>query len=154
MCVPKPALPTTARLTNKTSCDEILRNKATIFVILINQNVHASFERRVDWVCVHYHCFGRWLTPQRRVTNLRPLDTQDNPFWYMFKVQCTSCREIHGNFVGVNRFVSCSQTRCCIDANTWSQETNDISGSRGEANFVWKCKNCKVRQALLVVPQI
>lgn len=21
---------------------------------------------------------------------------------------------------------------------------NDISGSRGEANFVWKCKNCKV----------
>lgn len=22
-------------------------------------------------------------------------------------------------------------------------ETNDLSGSRGEANFVWKCKNCK-----------
>lgn len=21
---------------------------------------------------------------------------------------------------------------------------NDMSGSRGEANFVWKCKNCKV----------
>jgi Eukaryotic protein of unknown function (DUF866) len=20
---------------------------------------------------------------------------------------------------------------------------NDLSGSRGEANFVWKCKNCK-----------
>lgn len=41
-----------------------------------------------------------------RVTNLRPDDTQDNPFWYMFKVQCTSCRETHDNYVGVNRFVS------------------------------------------------
>jgi hypothetical protein len=23
-------------------------------------------------------------------------------------------------------------------------EQNEISGSKGEANFVWKCKNCKV----------
>ncbi|KAF7542650.1 hypothetical protein G7Z17_g11393 [Cylindrodendrum hubeiense] len=38
------------------------------------------------------------------VTNLRPDDTQDNPFWYMFKVQCTSCRETHANYIGVNRF--------------------------------------------------
>ncbi|KAJ6781624.1 hypothetical protein PWT90_04426 [Aphanocladium album] len=52
------------------------------------------------------------------VTNLRPLDTEENPFWYMFKVQCTSCREIHNNYVGVNRF-----------------EMNEMSGSRGEANF-------------------
>ncbi|GFP58331.1 hypothetical protein ACSS6W_005537 [Trichoderma asperelloides] len=60
------------------------------------------------------------------VTNLRPDDSQDNPFWYMFKVQCTSCRETHDNYVGVNRF-----------------ELNEMSGSRGEANFVWRCKNCK-----------
>ncbi|KAI5458043.1 hypothetical protein BGZ63DRAFT_363547 [Mariannaea sp. PMI_226] len=60
------------------------------------------------------------------VTNLRPNDTEENPFWYTFKVQCTSCRETHGNYVGVSRF-----------------ETNEMSGSRGEANFVWKCKNCK-----------
>ncbi|KAL6855303.1 hypothetical protein ACO1O0_006444 [Amphichorda felina] len=60
------------------------------------------------------------------VTNLRPDDSEANPFWYMFKVQCTSCRETHANYVGVNRF-----------------EMNDMSGSRGEANFVWKCKNCK-----------
>ncbi|KAK2589436.1 hypothetical protein QQS21_012887 [Conoideocrella luteorostrata] len=60
------------------------------------------------------------------VTNLRPDDTESNPFWYMFKVQCTSCRETHDNYVGVNRF-----------------ETNEMSGSRGEANFVWRCKNCK-----------
>ena len=24
------------------------------------------------------------------------------------------------------------------------QESNDLSGSRGEANFVWRCKSCKV----------
>ncbi|CAM1509944.1 Fc.00g002790.m01.CDS01 [Cosmosporella sp. VM-42] len=60
------------------------------------------------------------------VTNLRPDDTQDNPFWYMFRVQCTSCRETNPSYVGLNRF-----------------EMNEMSGSRGEANFVWKCKNCK-----------
>lgn len=26
------------------------------------------------------------------------------------------------------------------------QEMNEQSGSRGEANFVWKCKNCKVHR--------
>lgn len=41
-----------------------------------------------------------------RVTELRPDDTQENPFWYTFKVQCTSCREIHPNDVNVSRFVS------------------------------------------------
>ncbi|TAQ89353.1 hypothetical protein B7494_g2316 [Chlorociboria aeruginascens] len=66
------------------------------------------------------------LTKVGRVTELRPDDTADNPFWYIFKVQCTSCREIHPNFVNVSRF-----------------EANDMSGSRGEANFVWKCKSCK-----------
>ncbi|KAJ9165093.1 DUF866-domain-containing protein [Coniochaeta hoffmannii] len=60
------------------------------------------------------------------VTNLRPKDTQDTPFWYTFKVQCTSCRETHPKPVAVSRF-----------------ENNDMSGSRGEANFVWRCKNCK-----------
>ncbi|ROT43470.1 DUF866 domain-containing protein [Sodiomyces alkalinus F11] len=60
------------------------------------------------------------------VTNLRPKDTEDAPFWYIFKVQCTSCRETHPNTVGVNRF-----------------DMNEMSGSRGQANFVWKCKNCK-----------
>ncbi|KAF2639818.1 DUF866-domain-containing protein [Massarina eburnea CBS 473.64] len=60
------------------------------------------------------------------VTDLRPLDTEDSPFHYTFKVQCTSCRETHPNFVTTTRF-----------------ETNQMSGSRGEANFVWKCKNCK-----------
>ncbi|KAF2255499.1 DUF866-domain-containing protein [Trematosphaeria pertusa] len=60
------------------------------------------------------------------VTGLRPLDTDDSPFHYTFKVQCTSCRETHPNYVTMTRF-----------------EMHDVSGSRGEANFVWKCKNCK-----------
>ncbi|KAL2147014.1 hypothetical protein VTI28DRAFT_1310 [Corynascus sepedonium] len=60
------------------------------------------------------------------VTNLRPRDTQESNFFYTFKVQCTSCREVHPKPIAVNRF-----------------ETNEMSGSRGEANFVWRCKNCK-----------
>ena len=39
------------------------------------------------------------------VTELLPQDTADTPFWYTFKVQCTSCRETHPNFVSVSRFV-------------------------------------------------
>ncbi|KAI0007527.1 DUF866-domain-containing protein [Xylariaceae sp. FL0662B] len=60
------------------------------------------------------------------VTNLRPKDSAESPFWYTFTVQCTSCRETHANPIAVSRF-----------------ETSELSGSRGEANFVWKCKNCK-----------
>ena len=40
------------------------------------------------------------------VTNLRPKDTEETPFWYTFKVQCTSCRETHAKEVAVSRFVS------------------------------------------------
>ncbi|KAF1810352.1 DUF866-domain-containing protein [Eremomyces bilateralis CBS 781.70] len=60
------------------------------------------------------------------VTDLVPDDTSDKPFYYTFKVQCTSCREVHPNWVTISRF-----------------EQNEISGSRGEANFVWKCTLCK-----------
>ncbi|KAF2088940.1 DUF866-domain-containing protein [Saccharata proteae CBS 121410] len=60
------------------------------------------------------------------VTDLRPVDTEQDPFYYTFKVQCTSCRETHPNWVSVSRF-----------------ENNEVSGSRGEANFVWRCKLCK-----------
>jgi Eukaryotic protein of unknown function (DUF866) len=41
-----------------------------------------------------------------RVTDLRPDDTAENNFWYTFKVQCGSCREVHPNYVNVSRFVS------------------------------------------------
>ncbi|KAF2267113.1 hypothetical protein CC78DRAFT_104705 [Lojkania enalia] len=60
------------------------------------------------------------------VTDLRPNDTAESPFYYTFRVQCTSCRETHPNFVSLSRF-----------------ETHEMSGSRGDANFVWRCKNCK-----------
>ena len=39
------------------------------------------------------------------VTALLPVDTQESPFLYTFRVQCTSCREIHPNLVSVSRFV-------------------------------------------------
>ncbi|CZT51271.1 probable DUF866 domain protein [Rhynchosporium secalis] len=44
------------------------------------------------------------------VTDLRPDDTPENAFWYTFKVQCTSCREVHPNFVNVSRFRESSAT--------------------------------------------
>ena len=60
------------------------------------------------------------------VTELRPSDTADTPFFYTFRVQCTSCRETHPNDVSFSRF-----------------DQTEVSGSKGEANFVWRCKNCK-----------
>ncbi|KAI0136970.1 DUF866 domain protein [Xylariales sp. AK1849] len=76
------------------------------------------------------------------LTNLRPKDTEESPFWYTFTVQCTSCRETHANSVGVSRFVSSMGHR----DSPWLiivKDINEINGSRGEANFVWKCRNCK-----------
>ncbi|KAJ5713516.1 uncharacterized protein N7483_010697 [Penicillium malachiteum] len=69
------------------------------------------------------------------VTSLRPTDTEENPYFYTFKVQCSSCRETHPNWVSFNRF-----------------EQHEIPGSRGEANFVWKCRLCtKTHSASITV---
>ena len=43
------------------------------------------------------------------VTGLIPTDTPDAPYYYTFKVQCTSCRETHANWVGVSRHVGISR---------------------------------------------
>ncbi|KAJ5101987.1 DUF866 domain protein [Penicillium alfredii] len=59
------------------------------------------------------------------VTALQPTDTPENPYFYTFRVQCNSCHEVHPNWVSFNRF-----------------EQHEIPGSRGEANFVWKCRLC------------
>lgn len=40
------------------------------------------------------------------VNELVPDDSAEKNFWYTFKVQCVSCREIHPNFININRFVS------------------------------------------------
>jgi hypothetical protein len=47
-----------------------------------------------------------FLTFQNSVTDLQPSDTEENPYFYTFKVQCSSCRETHPNWVSFNRFVS------------------------------------------------
>ncbi len=33
-----------------------------------------------------------------------------------------------------------------------TKDANEMSGSRGEANFVWKCKNCKVCETHIKTP--
>lgn len=70
-----------------------------------------------------------------RVTNLRPLDTEENPFWFMFKVQCTSCRETHSNHIGVNRFVSISPTNLSIGSLT----------SLGNERYQWQPRRGQLR---------
>ncbi|SCV72382.1 BQ2448_3919 [Microbotryum intermedium] len=52
-----------------------------------------------------------------------------------FRVQCGSCREEHPNWIG-------------IDAT----ESREISGSRGEANFVWRCTMCKREHTISKFP--
>ncbi|WEW57383.1 hypothetical protein PRK78_002850 [Emydomyces testavorans] len=61
------------------------------------------------------------------VTDLQPTDTETSPYHYSFKVQCTSCREVHPKL-----------------------EKHELHGSRGEANFVWKCGFCKRENSALV----
>ncbi|KAK9446796.1 uncharacterized protein V1518DRAFT_423079 [Limtongia smithiae] len=60
------------------------------------------------------------------VTDLHPVDSADTPYTYSFTVQCTSCREIHPN---------------AVEVTAW--ESHELSGSRGEANFVWRCRACR-----------
>ena len=86
-----------------------------------------------------------------RVNQLRPQDTEDDPYFYTFKVQCTSCREVHPNWISFTRFVRLHlpPTSPLIlgaekDTDKLVQEQHEIPGSRGEANFVWRCKLCQV----------
>ncbi|CUM67739.1 uncharacterized protein PRCAT00005444001 [Priceomyces carsonii] len=60
------------------------------------------------------------------VTDLQPVDTTSDPFEYTFKIQCISCREVHDKPITVNRF-----------------DHQGITGSRGEASFVFRCRQCK-----------
>ncbi|RKF54638.1 UPF0587 protein C2D10.03c [Golovinomyces cichoracearum] len=69
-----------------------------------------------------------------RVTNLRPHDTVENPFWYTFSVQCSSCRQVHPKKLNISRF-----------------ESNAIKGSRGDANLIWKCKSCKREASATII---
>lgn len=60
------------------------------------------------------------------VTDLEPVDTPENVFEYTFRVECTKCRTIHPKPIGINQY-----------------EQHEITGSKGEASFVFRCKECK-----------
>lgn len=67
------------------------------------------------------------------VTDLQPVDTPESPYEYTFTIECTKCRETHDKPVTINRF-----------------EQHEITGSRGEASFVFRCKNCKSEHSALI----
>jgi hypothetical protein len=39
------------------------------------------------------------------VTNLSPVDTPTDPYFYTFKVICGSCREVNDNWISISRQV-------------------------------------------------
>ncbi|KAI5286578.1 hypothetical protein KEM54_006670, partial [Ascosphaera aggregata] len=48
------------------------------------------------------------------ITNLRPKDSEESPYYYTFRVQCTSCRAEHPNAVSFNRYKT--HTASILDA--------------------------------------
>lgn len=57
------------------------------------------------------------------VTNLKPLDSEEEPFEYKFEIECTRCRTIHDKPVEIN----------CYDEAEFNGQTS---------NFLYKCKEC------------
>jgi len=39
------------------------------------------------------------------VTNLTPVDTLENPYFYTFKVVCNSCHEVNDSWITISRQV-------------------------------------------------
>ncbi|WPK24177.1 hypothetical protein PUMCH_001440 [Australozyma saopauloensis] len=68
------------------------------------------------------------------LNNVQPLDNAESPYEYIFIIECTKCREEHNKPVSINRF-----------------EQHEISGSRGEASFVFRCKACKSEHSALIL---
>ncbi|KAG1757667.1 hypothetical protein EDB19DRAFT_55041 [Suillus lakei] len=66
------------------------------------------------------------LEIRAELENVTDLAPSGDDFEYFFKVLCNSCHEEHTKYVTLNR-----------------SEKRDISGSRGSANFVWRCGDCK-----------
>lgn len=62
----------------------------------------------------------------KNVTGLQPVDTMAYPFDYKFIVKCTGCKTEHNNPVEMNRF-----------------DKFEITGFRREANFLFKCRECR-----------
>lgn len=59
------------------------------------------------------------------IKRIYPQDTEDAMAEYIFDIVCTNCREQHSSSVAINRF-----------------EKHQVSGSKGEASFLIKCKFC------------
>ncbi|KAJ3070949.1 hypothetical protein HDU98_006021 [Podochytrium sp. JEL0797] len=57
------------------------------------------------------------------LTNLRP---SGKDYEWTFRVKCTTCHEDHAGWISFN-----------------SIEEHEIPNSRGEANFIMRCKSCK-----------
>jgi CXXC motif containing zinc binding protein, eukaryotic len=60
------------------------------------------------------------------VTGLVPVDTDADPFFYTFRVLCSSCHELHDTWITIQRNVrSCQQL---------------ISPSAGEGQYQWQSR--------------
>ncbi|KAH6917474.1 hypothetical protein BKA70DRAFT_1367901 [Coprinopsis sp. MPI-PUGE-AT-0042] len=67
------------------------------------------------------------LSIKAELENVTDLVPASEDFEYFFQVKCTSCNEVHPNFVSMNRL-----------------EEREVSGSKNAtAHFVWKCGLCK-----------
>lgn len=69
------------------------------------------------------------------VTNLEPKNTPESPYEYTFEIECTKCRTIHDKLIQINSF-----------------EKHEIKGSRGNASFIFKCKECKNEHSINIIP--
>ncbi|KAI8144325.1 hypothetical protein BJV82DRAFT_65517 [Fennellomyces sp. T-0311] len=67
------------------------------------------------------------------ITNLKPV----NEYEWHFKIQCSSCRETDQNWISFN-----------------PHDTVEMSGSRGEANLVMRCKFCKRESSAQFEPNV
>jgi len=65
------------------------------------------------------------LEIKAELENVTDFAPSSDDFEFFFKVICNTCHEEHPKYVAVNRL-----------------EKRDLSGSRGSANFVWRCGNC------------
>lgn len=52
-------------------------------------------------------------------------DSEQEPFYFAFELECQGCRSLHANVVEFSKYSS-----------------ESVQGSRGEANFIMKCKEC------------
>ncbi|RCK54881.1 hypothetical protein Cantr_04585 [Candida viswanathii] len=69
------------------------------------------------------------------VTDLEPKNTPQAPYEYTFEIECTKCRTKHDKLIQINSF-----------------EKHEISGSRGDASFIFRCRECKNEHSINIVP--